>query len=91
MKKVLLVLMTVFITLLLTACDIPPEVFRDDEEVVTEAVEGLLASVRSGDMDAAQRAFGWADGAAADAGSASAGGRACPPTRVRHHGKPQQP
>lgn len=56
MRKTLLLMMAALL-LLLTACDIPPEVFRDDDEVMTGAVEGLLASVRAGDMEAVQRAF----------------------------------
>lgn len=56
-KKRLLMLMAALITLLLTGCDIPPEVFRDDQEVVTEAVHGLLVSVCTGDDAAAQAYF----------------------------------
>lgn len=56
MRKTLLLMMAALL-LLLTACDIPPEVFRDDDEVMTDAVEGLFASVRAGDLEAAQMAF----------------------------------
>lgn len=57
MKKMWLALLTAAVLMLLTACDIPPEVFRDDDEVATEILQGLLISVQAGDLEAAQEAF----------------------------------
>ena len=57
MKKLMLLMMAAIIALLLTGCYIPPEVFRDDRAVVTDAVKGLLVSVCSGDDAAAQACF----------------------------------